>query len=116
MSIRTLRMPTRSVHVIERNLVLFPHFWKVLAAGFVEPVFYLLGIGFGIGSLIRTIDMGGGHTVSYAVFVAAVCLVGVVLGVVESVMARLRMMLVPHVLTAAAVTAAFGFVLLVTMP
>ena len=70
MSIRTLRMPTRSIHVIERNMVLFPHFWKVLAAGFVEPVFYLLGIGFGIGSLIRTIDLGGGHTVSYAVFVA----------------------------------------------
>jgi lipooligosaccharide transport system permease protein len=69
-SIRTLRMPTRSIHVIERNMVLFPHFWKVLAAGFVEPVFYLLGIGFGIGSLIRTIDLGGGHTVSYAVFVA----------------------------------------------
>ena len=60
MSIRTLRMPTRSIHVIERNMVLFPHFWKVLAAGFVEPVFYLLGIGFGIGSLIRTIDMGSG--------------------------------------------------------
>ena len=69
MSIRTLRMPTRSIHVIERNLVLFPHFWKVLAAGFVEPVLYLLGVGFGIGSLIRTIDVGG-HTVSYAVFVA----------------------------------------------
>jgi hypothetical protein len=30
--------------------------------------------------------------------------------------ARLRMVLVPHVLTAAAVTAAFGFVLLVTLP
>jgi len=69
-SIRALRMPTRSIHVIERNMVLFPHFWKVLAAGFVEPVLYLLGIGFGIGSLIRTIDLGGGHTVSYAVFVA----------------------------------------------
>jgi formate hydrogenlyase subunit 4 len=53
---------------------------------------------------------------SYPVFVAAVCLVAVLLGVVESVMARLRMVLVPHVLTAAAVTAAFGFVLLVTLP
>jgi formate hydrogenlyase subunit 4 len=52
----------------------------------------------------------------YLVFLAAVFLVAVVLGVVESVLARLRMVLVPHVLTAAAVTAAFGFVLLVTLP
>lgn len=53
---------------------------------------------------------------SYLVFVGAVCLVGILLGVVESVMARLRRMLAPHVLIAAAVTAAFGFALLVTMP
>ena len=66
----TLRLPTRSIHVIERNMVLFPYFWKVLAAGFVEPVLYLLGIGFGIGSLVRSIPVADGHTVSYAVFVA----------------------------------------------
>ena len=70
MSILALRLPTRSIHVIERNLVLFPHFWKVLAAGFVEPVLYLLGIGFGIGSLIGNVQLGDGHSVSYAVFVA----------------------------------------------
>jgi lipooligosaccharide transport system permease protein len=65
-----LRLPTRSIHVIERNVVLFPHFWKVLLAGFIEPVLYLLGIGFGIGSLIKSIPLGDGHYVSYAVFVA----------------------------------------------
>jgi lipooligosaccharide transport system permease protein len=69
-SILALRLPTRSIHVIERNLVLFPHFWKVLAAGFVEPVLYLLGVGFGIGSLIGNVQLGDGHSVSYAVFVA----------------------------------------------
>lgn len=53
---------------------------------------------------------------SYPVFALAVCLVAILLGIVESVMARLRMTLVPHVLTAAAVTAAFGFILLVTLP
>jgi lipooligosaccharide transport system permease protein len=68
--LRALRVPTRSIHVVERNMVLFPHFWKVLAAGFIEPVLYLLGIGFGIGSLVRTIPLGHGHAVSYAVFVA----------------------------------------------
>jgi lipooligosaccharide transport system permease protein len=65
-----LRVPTRSLHVIERNMVLFPHFWKVLLAGFIEPVLYLLGIGFGIGSLIRSVPLANGHAVSYAVFVA----------------------------------------------
>ncbi|HEX5105452.1 MAG TPA: NADH-quinone oxidoreductase subunit H [Pirellulaceae bacterium] len=54
--------------------------------------------------------------VSYPAFAASVCVVAVLLGIVESVMARLRMTLVPHVLTAAAVIAAFGFVLLVTLP
>ena len=42
--------------------------------------------------------------------------VAALVGVVESVMARLRMPLVPHVLTAAGVIAAFGFILLVVLP
>jgi hypothetical protein len=36
--LNALRLPTRWIHVVERNLVLFPHFWKVLLAGFIEPV------------------------------------------------------------------------------
>jgi lipooligosaccharide transport system permease protein len=68
--LNALRLPTRWIHVVERNLVLFPHFWKVLLAGFIEPVLYLLAIGFGIGSLIKSIPLGDGHYVSYAVFVA----------------------------------------------
>ena len=70
MSVRTLRIPTRSVRMIERNAMAFRHNWIVIFSGFVEPVLYLLGIGFGIGSLVRTIPVGDGHTVSYAVFVA----------------------------------------------
>ncbi|TMC70902.1 MAG: ABC transporter [Chloroflexi bacterium] len=56
--------------MIERNAMAFRHNWMVIFSGFVEPVLYLLGIGFGIGSLVRTIPIGDGHTVSYAVFVA----------------------------------------------
>jgi ABC-type polysaccharide/polyol phosphate export systems, permease component len=56
--------------MIERNAMAFRHNWIVLFSGFVEPVLYLLGIGFGIGSLVRTIPIGDGHSVSYAVFVA----------------------------------------------
>lgn len=48
-------------------------------------------------------------------FVAAVLAVGVAVGVVESVRARLRMILVPHVLIAAGVIAAFGLLLLIVM-
>ncbi len=62
--------PFRSIHAIERNVLAYRHNWVVLFSGFFEPVLYLLGIGFGIGSLVRTISLGAGHSVSYAVFVA----------------------------------------------
>ena len=52
----------------------------------------------------------------FVLFVVCVIGVAVLLGVVESVMARLRLTLVPHVLAAAGVVAAFGFVLLLTIP
>ena len=52
----------------------------------------------------------------WLLFLLAVLGVAVLVGIVESVMARLRMTAVPHVLTAAGVMAAFGFVLLVTLP
>jgi lipooligosaccharide transport system permease protein len=44
--------------------------WWVLASGLFEPFFYLLGIGFGVGSLVGAVALGGGRTVGYAVFVA----------------------------------------------
>jgi len=69
MSVIALR-PFRSVHAIERNVLASRHNWLVLLSGFFEPVLYLLGIGFGLGSLVRDIPIGGGHSVSYAVFVA----------------------------------------------
>jgi lipooligosaccharide transport system permease protein len=46
------------------------HNWLVLLSGFFEPVLYLLGVGFGIGSLVGSVPIGGGHSVSYAMFVA----------------------------------------------
>ncbi len=69
MSVIALR-PFRSIHAIERNVLAYRHNWIVLFSGFFEPVLYLLGIGFGIGSLVRTIPLGQGHSISYAVFVA----------------------------------------------
>lgn len=65
-----LRVPTRSVHMVERNVMAYRHNWIVIVSGFFEPVLYLLGIGFGLGSLVHSVSTGGGHTVSYAMFVA----------------------------------------------
>lgn len=70
MSVLVLRLPWRSLHVVERNLVAYRNQWMILLSGFFEPVLYLLGIGFGIGSLVKNIPLGGGHAVSYAMFVA----------------------------------------------
>ncbi len=65
-----LRVPTRSLHMVERNVMAYRHNWIVILSGFFEPVLYLLGIGFGLGSLVPAVSTGGGHTVSYAMFVA----------------------------------------------
>ena len=65
-----IRVPTRSMHMVERNVMAYRHNWIVILSGFFEPVLYLLGIGFGLGSLVPAVSVGGGHTVSYAMFVA----------------------------------------------
>lgn len=65
-----LRVPTHSFHMVERNVMAYRHNWIVILSGFFEPVLYLLGIGFGLGSLVPAVSTGGGHTVSYAMFVA----------------------------------------------
>jgi lipooligosaccharide transport system permease protein len=60
----------RSARLIERNLYVYKHGWMVLLSGFFEPLFYLLGIGFGLGALIGTIPGPDGHPISYQLFVA----------------------------------------------
>jgi lipooligosaccharide transport system permease protein len=60
----------RSARLIERNLYVYKHGWLVLLSGFFEPLFYLLGIGFGLGALIGTIAGPGGIPISYQLFLA----------------------------------------------
>jgi lipooligosaccharide transport system permease protein len=69
LSVLALHMPRRAGHIIERNLMAYKHEWLVLVSGFLEPILYLMGIGFGIGSLVPNISIAG-HTMSYAMFVA----------------------------------------------
>ena len=58
--------PMRLVH---RNLVAARHYWLILFSGFFEPVFYLVGLGIGVGALVGDVTTGG-RTVSYQEFVA----------------------------------------------
>jgi lipooligosaccharide transport system permease protein len=55
----------RSSRMIQRSLLVYKHTWMVIFSGFFEPLFYLLGIGIGLGSMVPPI--GG---VSYGAFVA----------------------------------------------
>lgn len=65
------RLPTgpvagsRALRLIERNILVYRHGWIVIVSGFFEPVFYLLGIGFGLGTLV-----GNVNGIPYEAFVA----------------------------------------------
>lgn len=61
----------RSRAMIERAfLALRSSTWFVVASGFVEPVFYLLAFGYGIGNLIGVVTSPSGAEVPYAAFIA----------------------------------------------
>jgi lipooligosaccharide transport system permease protein len=60
----------RSMRLIERNLYVYKHGWLVLLSGFFEPLFYLVGIGFGLGMLVGTVPGPDGQPISYQLFVA----------------------------------------------
>ena len=71
MLITTRLFPTRAIggsrahKVLERDVLVYRRNWIVIFSGFFEPVFYLLGIGFGLGTLVG--DVGD---IPYAAFVA----------------------------------------------
>ena len=61
----------RSRVALERNFMAFRSSnWIIVLSGFVEPLFYLLAFGFGIGKLIGGVTDGLGNPVSYAAFIA----------------------------------------------
>jgi lipooligosaccharide transport system permease protein len=55
----------RSRRMVQRSLLVYKHGWMVIFSGFFEPLFYLLGIGLGVGGMIGEID-----GLSYSAFVA----------------------------------------------
>jgi lipooligosaccharide transport system permease protein len=65
-----LPAPDRAAHIVERNAILQRRGWPVILSGFVEPLLYLLAIGFGVGALVGASVVVDGHRLPYAVFVA----------------------------------------------
>ena len=58
-----------SLFLVERHALVYRHAWLVFVSGVVEPLFYLLSIGVGLGQLVGSVN-GPGGTISYAAFVA----------------------------------------------
>jgi lipooligosaccharide transport system permease protein len=60
----------RARRLVQRNLLVYRHGWIIIVSGFFEPLFYLLGIGFGLGSLTNGLQLADGRAISYQAFVA----------------------------------------------
>ena len=71
--LRVLPIPLRSrgsLHLVERHALVYRHAWLILVSGLLEPLFYLLSIGVGLGQLVGHVTGPGGSPVSYTAFVA----------------------------------------------
>jgi lipooligosaccharide transport system permease protein len=60
----------RARRLVERNILVYRHQWIIILSGVFEPIFYLIGIGLGIGGIIQTVTLADGTQVAYAAFVA----------------------------------------------
>ena len=60
----------RSVHLVERNLLAYRRMWLMLVTGALEPIFYLLSLGVGLGKLIPHVTGPAGTPIGYVDFVA----------------------------------------------
>jgi lipooligosaccharide transport system permease protein len=59
----------RSLRLVYRNLRAARRYWIIVVSGFFEPLFYLLGLGIGVGTLVGDFAYAG-RTISYVEFVA----------------------------------------------
>jgi lipooligosaccharide transport system permease protein len=62
----------RARRLVERNILVYRHQWIIIFSGVFEPIFYLLGIGLGIGGVIGTVPPKyvEFREISYLAFVA----------------------------------------------
>ena len=63
----------RARRLVERNIMVYRHQWIIIVSGVFEPIFYMIGIGLGIGGIVGEIPpeyVGGRTDVSYLAYVA----------------------------------------------
>ena len=60
----------RARMLVVRSTLAYRRAWLTFISGFFEPVFYLLALGHGLGSLIGTLPGPGGTPISYLAFIA----------------------------------------------
>jgi lipooligosaccharide transport system permease protein len=60
----------RSLLMVERSIMVYRRMWPVLISGFLEPLFYLLSIGLGLGALVGKVAGPTGRPIGYVQFVA----------------------------------------------
>ena len=64
-----LTAPQATGLLVYRNFVVYRAAWPVFVTGFLEPIFYLLSIGIGVGQLVEEFTFNG-QQIEYAAFVA----------------------------------------------
>ena len=62
----------RARRLVERNILVYRHQWIIILSGVFEPIFYLLGIGLGIGGIVGNVpaELVQGREITYLAFVA----------------------------------------------
>jgi lipooligosaccharide transport system permease protein len=60
----------RARRLVERNIMVYRHQWIIILSGVFEPIFYLIGIGLGLGGFIPDLTLSDGREVSYLTYVA----------------------------------------------
>ena len=53
----------RARRLVERNIMVYRHQWIIILSGVFEPIFYLLGIGLGLGGIIENVELPNGQVV-----------------------------------------------------
>lgn len=59
----------RARRLVERNVLVYRHQWVIIVSGIFEPLFYLVGIGLGLGGIVEEVALSDGRSVPYAAFV-----------------------------------------------
>jgi lipooligosaccharide transport system permease protein len=60
----------RARRLVERNIMVYRHQWIIIFSGVFEPIFYLVGIGLGLGGIIQLVTLPDGREISYVAYVA----------------------------------------------